>query len=226
MKRCHLLLLVVLLFPQFASGKVGRSAGSAVKNKMVDWFPGEMSVNGADGVRFVGNPTPVITPYGRAMAFNGQSDGLFLDRMPLAGLEKFTIEMLICPAKGGNFEQRYFHCGEIRGSRIMMELRSTANDWYLDAFFKSGDQQKTLIDAGLTHPLDQWTHVAFLVDRNLQQTFVNGTKELESRVSFLPFEGGKTSLGVRQNELSWFKGAIYRIRITPKILKPKQFFKY
>jgi hypothetical protein len=38
--------------------------------------------------------------------------------------------------------------------------------------------------------------------------------------------GWKTSLGVRHNELSWFKGAIYRFRITPKILNPKQFLKY
>jgi len=108
----------------------------------------------------------------------------------------------------------------------MLELRSTASDWYLDAYVQSGNQNKTLIDPTLLHPLGQWAHVAFVVENGRQTTFVNGKKELESQVTIQPFSDGKTSIGVRQNEVSWFKGAIYQIRFTEKVLNPEQFLKF
>lgn len=226
MNKLKPLILIILLMPIITFGKpTGRGLPSA-KPKTTEWILSDLLQTSGNEIRILGKPEIIACNYGKAVQFNGSSDGIFLDQIPLAGLKKFTIEILLCPAKGGNFEQRYFHCGEVRGSRVMMELRSNASDWYLDAFFKSGDQQKTLIEPSFTHPLDQWAHVAFVVDHDQQQTFVNGKKELESMIEFQPFEGGKTSLGVRQNELSWFKGAIYCIRITPKILKPKQFLKY
>lgn len=226
MNRIKLLFLITLLLPYLSFGTSRGKTSASQKNKGTEWFPGQMLQTPGKDIKLVGKPELVACQYGQAVAFNGISDGIFLDQMPLAGLKKFTIEILLCPAKGGKFEQRYFHCGEVNGSRVMLELRSTDTTWYLDAFFKSGDQSKPLIEPTLTHPLDQWAHVAYVIDHHRQQTFVNGRKELESNLGFQPFEGGKTSLGVRQNELSWFKGAIYRIRITPKTLKPKQFFKY
>jgi hypothetical protein len=45
--------------------------------------------------------------------------------MPLAGLEQFTVEMIYNPYSGGNFEQRFLHCGEANGDRLLLELRST-----------------------------------------------------------------------------------------------------
>lgn len=226
MSRIRWLLLISLLLPYHSFGRSIGKADTSHKPRITEWFPGEMLQTGGNNIKLLGKPEFIECPYGKAVAFNGTSDGIFLDQMPLAGLKEFTIEILLCPTKGGTIEQRFFHCGEMRGSRVMMELRSTGTAWYLDAFFKSGDQQKTLIESAFTHPLDQWAHVAFVVDHDRQQTFVNGRKELESKLKFQPFEGGKTSLGVRQNEKSWFKGAIYRIRITSKALKVNQFFKY
>jgi len=130
---------------------------------------------------------------------------------------------------GGTFEQRFFHCGEIQGGRVLMETRSTKTDWYFDAFLNSGTPEGdklTLIDSLKIHPLDKWYHVAFVIDRGKLQTYINGEKELEGKISMTPLVGGKTSIGVRQNEVSWFKGAIYKIRITPKALSPVGFMKF
>ena len=177
-------------------------------------------------LHFTGKPEVIDSKYGKALLFNGLTDGIFLDQMPLAGLAAFTVEVIICPYSGGTFEQRYFHCGEIRGNRVMLELRSTPTDWYLDAFIQSGEQKKTLIEPAYLHPLDQWAHLAFVVDHQTQTTYVNGKKELESNLPIEPFSEGKTSLGVRQNKISWFRGAIYKIRISPKVLSPGQFMTY
>ena len=177
-------------------------------------------------MHFTGKPEVIDSKYGKALLFNGLTDGIFLDQMPLAGLAAFTVEVIICPYSGGTFEQRYFHCGEIRGNRVMLELRSTPTDWYLDAFIQSGEQKKTLIEPAYLHPLDQWAHLAFVVDHQTQTTYVNGKKELESNLPIEPFSEGKTSLGVRQNKISWFRGAIYKIRISPKVLSPGQFMTY
>jgi hypothetical protein len=42
--------------------------------------------------------------------------------------------------------------------------------------------------------------------------FVNGQKELEKAVTFALFVDGQTSLGVRQNRVFWYKGAIREVR--------------
>jgi hypothetical protein len=189
------------------------------------WILNDLVSSSATGITIAGKPETVTCKYGKALLFNGTTDGIFLDQMPLDGLNKFTVEIIMCPHSGGSPEQRYFHCGEVKGNRVLLELRSTQTDWYLDAFVKAGEQLKTLIEPGFTHPLDQWAHIAFVVDHGKQETFVNGKKELESMIEFAPLHGGKTSLAVRQNSTSWFKGEIYEIRISHEALVPSQFLK-
>ncbi len=226
MRLPRLLMLICLMVPVLSSGQQIDRHTSIQKSKVTEWILSDLVESKAMDIRVLGNPKIIASPYGKALLFNGSTDGIFLDQMPLSGLERFTIELIISPNSGGNFEQRYFHCGEVRGSRVLLELRSTKKNWYLDAFVKSGDQQKTLIDSTLLHPLDQWAHVAFVVDNGKQETYVNGKKELESRIAILTLKGGKSSIGVRQNEQSWFKGAIYKIRISPEALKPEQFLRF
>jgi hypothetical protein len=48
--------------------------------------------------------------------------------------------------------------------------------------------------------------------------YVNGQRELSGEIVFEPFRSGRTSIGVRQNRVSWFKGRIHSIRITPRAL--------
>ena len=216
------LLFLAFLHPEVLSQK----KLSALKSDRTEWFVSDLVQSGAEGIRIVGSPKIDKCKYGNALSFNGSTDGIFLDQMPLAGLKQFTVEAIVRPECGGNFEQRFFHCGEILESRLLLELRSTQTDWYFDAFIKSGDQKKTLIDSTLIHPLDRWYHLAFIINRGKLTTYVNGKKELEAKIDFVPLQSGKTSIGVRQNELSWFKGAIYKIRITPKALKSNYFMYY
>jgi hypothetical protein len=65
-----------------------------------------------------------------------------------------------------------------------------------------------------------------VIDHGKLETFVNSKKELEGRIEMAPLNGGKTSIGVRQNEVSWFKGDIYKIRISPRALKPEDFMDF
>ncbi|MDP3914942.1 MAG: hypothetical protein Q8R96_14515 [Bacteroidota bacterium] len=45
-------------------------------------------------------------------------------------------------------------------------------------------------------------------------------------LTFSPIQTGKTSIGVRLNEQSWFKGAISQIRVSPEALNPNDFLNY
>ena len=171
-----------------------------------------------------GNPLTISSPYGEAVQFDGKGDALFLERSPLLNLRQFTVEVIFRPDPDGLPEQRFLHMGEVNGDRMMLETRLTPdNQWYLDAFIKSGDSSKPLIDKSLLHPTGKWHHLAFVVDDGKMDTYVEGKHELEGRVPFSPFKSGRASIGVRMNKQYWFKGAIARIRITPKSLAPSEF---
>ena len=71
--------------------------------------------------------------------------------------------------------------------------------------------------------MDEWYHIAITVKDGSQVTYVNGKMELEGSISFSPILEGITSVGVRQNKVSWFKGAIYSICLTDKVLNENEF---
>ncbi len=170
-----------------------------------------------------GMPKEIECPYGKAVAFNGTNDGITIDTLPVSGLDQLTIEVIFCPQKGGNFEQRYLHFGETKGDRILLEMRSTGDNWYLDAFVCSNSQKKTLVNPEIQHPLNSWYHIAFVIDHDSLSTYVNHKLEMQEPYNFHPINEGKTSIGVRQNKVSWFKGDIYKIKISPSVLKPDDF---
>jgi len=199
---------------------------SRTNNVRTEWILASMTDKKSKGLSLRGKPEIVKCKYGKAVAFNGSTDAIFLEKMPLTGLHQFTIEIIIQPQSGGNFEQRFLHCGEIQGDRVLLELRSTQTDWYFDAFIAVGEQKCTLIEPKLLHPLDQWYHLAYVIDNGKLETYVNGKKELEGHIVLTPLKGGKTSVGVRQNEVSWFRGAIYNIRFTMDALTPETFMSY
>ena len=182
---------------------------------------------GMKGLEISGNPVTENCPYGEAVVFNGINDGLFLAENPIKNLHCFTIEMLIRPDANGPFEQRFLHIGNIDSDRLLIELRLTEkNVWYLDTFILSGDNKTALIDTTQTHPSNTWYHVAFTLDRTGQMTnFVNGKKEMTGHVDFIPMTG-EMSIGARRNKVSWYKGAISKIKICPEVLNPKDFMKY
>jgi hypothetical protein len=189
----------------------------------VEWILSDLTESSEKGVKITGRPETVKYKDKKAMAFNGSCDGITLSQMPLSGLEKFTIEMIFNPYSGGNFEQRFLHCGEVNGDRVLLELRATPTHWYFDAFIKTGEDQIALIDPVKLHPLDQWYHIAYVNDGGKFASYVNGEKELEGVLNVATLKSGQTSVGMRQNEVSWFKGAVYKVRISSDALKPEDF---
>ena len=173
-----------------------------------------------------GSPRLIPTPLGPALEFDGKGDGIWLDSVPVAGLEECTIEMIFKPYGGSEFEQRYFHIGESAGPRVMMELRMNPDDrWYLDSFFYLDDERKkTLLDTEKTHPADKWYNITYILGKDGTKSYVDGVLECSDSFPYEPgVNTGMTSLGVRLNKVCWFKGAILKIRFTPKQLRPKEF---
>lgn len=157
------------------------------------------------------------------MIFDGAHDGLFVDALPLEGAAAFTIELLFCPSADGPREQRFLHLQDAEGRRGLLELRTDDQGrWWLDAFLRATNSPQdpgvVLIDPKLSHPMGQWYWVAMRYDGKRMTSFVNGVQQLEGELSGMRFGKGKTSIGVRQNLVSWFKGAIREIRFHAEAL--------
>jgi hypothetical protein len=187
------------------------------------WQVDNLTRIGGHPVTVEGSPLVVGTPVGAAVEFNGRTDGLFLEVNPLAGLARFTLEVLFEPAPDGPEEQRFLHVEEHgSGNRALVELRRLADaTWCLDTFLRHGTASLTLIDRRATHPPGRWHTAALSYDGHVMRHYVNGMAELEGAVSFGPLGAGRTSIGVRQNKVSWFKGRIRLVRITPEALPPE-----
>ena len=88
---------------------------------------------------------------------------------------------------------------------------------------KSNDEGYTLFAKRHEHPMGPWYHAALVVDGDRMQHFVNGEIELSRPIEFRPQGEGRTSIGMRINRVSWFKGAIREVRFTPRPLSPEEF---
>src|SRR5206468_1397531 len=171
----------------------------------------------------IGSPQVIVAPGGKAIMFDGVKDGLLVDSNPVAGLKAFTVEAIFRPEAGGNKEQRWLHIqGDTRDDRVLLEIRVDGEQWFLDTFIKSGENQRALYAENFKHALGQWYHVALVFDRATMKHYVDGKEELSGPLTIAPLDKGKTSLGVRMNRVYWFKGAISRVRFTPRALSPRE----
>ncbi len=182
-----------------------------------------------DPSQIQGQPKIIQTKLGPAVEFNGSTDGVFLPSVPVAGMDEITLEVIMNQYGSANFENRYLHIGEINGPRIMFETRVTPeNFWYADFFvvMTQGTETALMIDPAKTHPADKWYNVTLVGTKDGVKGYVNGVLEGEVAINYRDMiKTGQTSVGVRQNLRSWFKGAVYKIRVTPKALTPDQFLK-
>ena len=80
-----------------------------------------------------------------------------------------------------------------------------------------------LIDPEQCHPTDRWYNLAMVVADGKATRYVNGEQQLTGEIPYREIIEGITSVGVRQNQVCWFKGDLYRVRITPKALTPEEF---
>jgi hypothetical protein len=194
------------------------------RTSVTEWKPGQFGNKPPKGTTTTGSPKIVDSPHGKAMAFDGKADGIFLPGNPIEGLTEFTIEAVFRPDSDGPPEQRFVHLGNVQGDRALLETRVTKDGrWYLDTYFMGGGDGNFLIDEKLAHAADRWWHAALVVRGGQMFAYVNGVLELQGKAAAKPIAGGASSMGVRQNKQSWFKGAIYSVRITPKALEPSAF---
>ncbi len=187
----------------------------------VDWRVADLP--SIDSIK--GAPTLIDTKLGKAVHFNGETDGYFLGENPLQGMEELTVEVIFRQAGDAAFEQRFLHMGTVRGARILFETRVNPDaTWYLDTFIRlDKDTDLVLIDPEQTHPADRWYNLAMVVADGKATSYVDGVEQLTGEIPYREIVEGITSVGVRQNQVCWFKGDMYRIRITPKALKPEEF---
>ena len=205
--------------------------GSAQQPKQhkrsITWKIDNLKKIGGHAVNVVGEPKIVNTDKGKALLFDGVDDGIFVGNDPIAGANKFTIEALFRPDAGGLPEQRWLHIEDTENAetRALLEIRLNGSEWFLDTFIKSGDDRSPLLAENFKHPVGKWFHVALVYDGTEMRHYVDGKLELAGKITAKPFGKGITSIGVRQNKVYWFKGAVAKARFTNRALSPDQFMK-
>jgi Concanavalin A-like lectin/glucanases superfamily len=185
----------------------------------------------------VGSPTVVSSPFGNALAFDGD-DGIIVDASPIAGAANFTIEMLFRPdpiENASSNQPRVLHVqSDIPPDhRATLETRVVDDQWYLDAFLRSERPNQsnpsivnslTLSDANQLHPLGQWYNFAMTYDGSQLRAYVNGQLDLPAgNLAVLPMADGQVSLGMRANQVNFFEGVIAKVRFTPSLVDPEDF---
>lgn len=176
---------------------------------------------GARSAHVEGAPRVQDMPGGKAVVFDGVRDGLFVHGNPIAGASAYTVEVLFMPAEGGLAEQRFVHLQDTSASRALIETRLDGKGrWWLDTFIHTQPDESglTLVDPTRLHPTGKWYWAAMRYDGKTMAHFVNGQKEREGAAKFHPFVDGLVSLGVRQNKVFWFKGAIREVRFHREAL--------
>ena len=215
-------LLVLALF--VAVGSAGlRAQGRVDAVESQTWTFDAVDRIGGHRTIVLGSPRVVHTPLGPAVEFDGTDDALFVHAHPLAGAATFTWEAIFRP-DGGARAQRWFHLQE-EGARhrLLFEIRVAGDRWYLDSYAFTGTGESTLMNSSALHPLGQWHHVAAVYDGTTFSNYVNGVKQGEARVALAPQREGWTAIGVRINQVDWFKGAIHATRFTRRALRTSEF---
>jgi hypothetical protein len=215
--------VVILLF--FAL--TGFAQTPKTPKKSVTWKIDNLKKIGGNSVEVLGNPQIIKTERGKAVLFDGVDDAIFINQNPLAGAQSFTVEAVFRPAADGAKEQRWLHIEDTENteSRALLETRLVGNEWFLDTFLKSGDNRSALFAENFKHPLGGWYRVALVFDGAEMRHYVNGKLELAGKITRKTFGKGITSIGVRQNKIYWFKGAVRSVRFTNRALSPREFIK-
>jgi len=218
--RCGLFLALVVV----ACGRP-ESMPSKVPQDQVVWHIDNLDSIGGHPVVILGDPQIVDDPAGPAVEFDGVVDGLRLAQHPLSGADEFTAEVIFRPAAGGSREQRFLHLQEDDSKdRILFEIRLTSDDrWFLDTYIKSEGEGYTLFAKRHLHPVGPWYHAALVVEGGTMRHYVNGGLEISRDIPYRAQAAGQSSIGVRINEVSWFRGAIREARFTPRALSTDEF---
>lgn len=179
---------------------------------------------GGHSVTTIGDPALTDSPWGPAIRFDGEDDGLLIDTHPLAGAKAFTIESLFRPV-GGAFEQRWLHLESHEqppvppgtgSTRTLFEIRVVEDRWYLDAFTAGLGYKQAMMAPERTFPVGRWYKVEQSFDGRTYRSFVDGELQMERPIDFKPQGPGRTALGMRMNRVSFFRGAVRHVRFTAR----------
>ncbi|MFL6351683.1 MAG: LamG-like jellyroll fold domain-containing protein [Bryobacteraceae bacterium] len=194
------------------------------------WTFDKLQNIGGHRTTVLGHPRLIDTAMGKAVEFDGVGDGLMMDVHPLAGAATFTWEAIFRP-DGGNAEQRWFHLeenpatGADENSRMLFEIRVIDDRWCLDAFNRTGEAEKALLNRQNLHELGRWFHVAALYDGREFRSYVNGVQDGAAEIRLAPQGQGRTAVGMRMNKIFYFKGAVRMARFTRRALAVAEFLK-
>lgn len=229
MKLRALTLSAVCLFAVLQLLRPTEARAKDPARQSVTWNINNLQKIAGHQVQVLGEPQVVKSQDGKpvALSFDGVDDAIFFDVHPLAGMKEFTVEVVFRPTSGGPAAQRFFHMQESDSEdRVMFETRLTDDGrWYVDGYIKTGPGQHTLMSKEQFHPLDEWYQAAIVVADGKMRTFVDGQLELSTDIDYTPQKPGRTSLGVRINQVHWFQGEISTARFTPRALKPGEMLK-
>jgi lysophospholipase L1-like esterase len=188
------------------------------------WNLDNLGLIGGNPTNVIGDPQVIKTRAGKSILFDGLDDGIVIDKNPIVGASVFTIEAVFRPDAGGAREQRWFHIQEKTiDNRVLLEIRLDGDHWLLDTFIKSGENRRTLYAETFRHAVGEWYHVALVFDGSTMRHYVDGKEELSGPLIISPMGEGRTSIGVRMNRVHWFKGAIRKLRFTPRALAAREF---
>jgi hypothetical protein len=210
---------------------IAQAAAAPAAPDRIVWTFDQLGRIGGVKAEAEGSPRMVDSPLGKAVAFDGVDDALFIPWHPLAGTKTFTFEAVFRP-DGGKFEQRWFHLASDeppgapapQNTRILFEVRVVEGDkWYLDAFVRGPGYNQPLMFPEKLFPTGCWYHVAQTYDGRTYRSYVNGALQGEKEIAFQPQGAGRASVGVRINRVDWFKGAVREARFTFRALQPAQF---
>lgn len=206
---------------------IGFAQTPQAPKKSVVWKIDNLKKIGGNRVEVLGNPQIIKIERGKAVLFDGEDDALLINQNPLEGFHQFTVEAVFRPDAGGAAEQRWLHIEDTENteSRALLETRLVGAQWFLDTFLKSGDNRSALYAENFKHALGRWYTVALVFDGAEMRHYVDGKLELTGKITRKAFGKGITSIGVRQNKIYWFKGAISKARFTNRALSPGEFMK-
>jgi hypothetical protein len=207
-------------------------AQTATDAQFTVWRFDKVDSIGGHRMQILGAPRLIDSPYGKAVAFNGVDDALFVDANPLAGASEYTWEVVFRPDAGGAQAQRFFHLAEIdaatgrdTGNRMLFEIRIVEGQWCLDSFAFSNGSARTLLNCKALHPLGEWYRVTAVYDGKMLRNYVGDELEGEGELHLTPQGPGHASIGTRIDRRDYFKGAILEARFTARALKPEEFLK-
>ncbi|MCC9137258.1 LamG domain-containing protein [Pontibacter silvestris] len=188
------------------------------------WHLNSIKAVGGHAVTIWGNPKVTKAGKEKAIAFDGEDDGVLVNANPIAGTEEFSIEVLLKPydVYPKNVEQLFLHIQdpENENRRILIELRlNDQKQWYADFFMRTDKASLTLIDSTKTHPVNEWATVKLVYKDKQMKGYVNGVEELTGQIEYLPINrSAKTSLGTRMDKRSWFNGAVKAVKFSHQAL--------